>query len=182
MRPASNDAERGRKIRSTREALRWSRIRLARAIGISRDALYRLENGKMGFRQQLVDDIATALGVTLEELIAPPPGANGSGSSGRARFRKRADPAPVQVADEQVEIPVVVAQLLMSGRLGSVSARELEQLIRNSHDLAFAGDMNLLELECLWRRACGSMHIAEHKRAVDAAFDRIKRELEELVS
>ena len=153
----------GQRIRRAREDARWRRQRLAQAVGVSRYVIYRLEEGRMQPREDLIESIATALERPLEEFLAPGP-----------RLRTRV----VQQSAEQVEMPVVVAQLLMTGRLGKVTAKELQALIANAHDPMFADDVNLLELECKWRRACGAIHKPELKQAVDEVFERIRKDLQ----
>lgn len=151
----------GTRISAARLARAWARDDLARAVGVSRHVIYRIEKNQ--FKQPrvgLVRDIAQALEVTVDELLS-------SGPRPRVKVSR----------PDQVEIPVVVTQLLMTGRLGNVVPNELEQLVRLAHDEMFASDMKLLELEFLWRRACGAMHRDEFKQALDAAFERIRQEL-----
>lgn len=160
----------GERVKAARLDRGWNRRRLAVAAGVSKDVIYRLETGQIVPRQELVREVARALETPQEAFLAPPPATT-------VRPRPRLRVRQPQTVAEPVDLPVVVVQLLMSGRLGVVSAKELEQLIRFTRDQMFASDVKLLELEFLWRRACGAMHKPEFKKAVDLAFERIREEL-----
>ncbi len=103
--------------------------------------------------------IAFALGTTYAELTRP--------AGPRLRVKK---------APPTEDVPFAVGKLLI--RVGDVTRTELAMLCRNYADPDFAEDPALLELNLLFRRACAAMHDKGKKKAFDAAFVRIRAEME----
>lgn len=59
-------------IRALRHARGWSLEQLAEAAGLSRDAVVRIEQGSRNPRLGTTEQLATALGVGLAEIIGAP--------------------------------------------------------------------------------------------------------------
>jgi hypothetical protein len=140
-----------------------------------------VENGDGEPHVETLTALAAALEWNYAELVRPE-------GVPRIRIRSRVykpvvavESKPATVVEEPVDpgpsVPMVVAKLLCTGRLGKVKKRELRRLIRDSRDPDYAGDVGLLELSLLFRRACEQMHDHEAKLNFDRAFERIRREL-----
>jgi transcriptional regulator with XRE-family HTH domain len=60
----------GEKLRNLRDEKLLTSQQLAELAGLSRDVVYRLENGKSGAHQTSIKKIARVLGVEPKELLA----------------------------------------------------------------------------------------------------------------
>lgn len=155
----------GRRVRTRRMERNLSTRALARRANVSKSTVSRVESGDVEPHAETLNALALALEINYAELVRP--------SQVRPRI---APPKPTQ---PPAEIPMVVAKLLCTGRLGVVTDRELKLLVRNARDPEFAGDVGVLELSLLFRRACAAMHDESKKAALDEAFERIRSELAE---
>jgi transcriptional regulator with XRE-family HTH domain len=59
----------GKRIKELREAAGMTQVELSDKSGVSQEHISRLENGKFTFNVKTADKLATALGVTLNDLM-----------------------------------------------------------------------------------------------------------------
>lgn len=135
---------------------------LGRRSGISKSTIGRIEHAEVRASRGALKAIAFALGMPFAELVRP--------AGPRARMRIKQPPTE--------ELPFAVGVLLI--QVGAVTRDELQMLIRNCSDPEFNEDVGLLELNLLFRRACAAMHDRSKKAEFDAAFERLRDELEAL--
>lgn len=151
----------GARVKAHRLAKNLTVSQLAAMLRRHPSTIRRLERGAT-MEPKLLASIAETLSVSVDELLAARP---------EPRIRTRAP-------DD--EVPLVAARLLATGRLGTVTERELKLLVKASRDPDYAGDLDLLELYFRFRRACARMHDLKYKRRFDAVFERIRSSLLDL--
>lgn len=70
---ADHRRQQGERVAGFREALGWSQETLAQHAGVSVKTISRLENGRHEGRGETLRHIAEALGVSISDVMGPPP-------------------------------------------------------------------------------------------------------------
>lgn len=125
----------GKLLAAKRSSLRWSRERLARALGITAKTVENHEKGRHPINHEMVVAYAGALGCRAQELAAPEAG----GPIAVVRAAATTYPAPV-------------VELLRLRRHLEITSEELADLSRYVADEG-PDDVESLEIELLTRRA-----------------------------